>query len=269
MKASPTSCAIGALLLGWCAGTACSTTPAARSEGGAGGSGGGPGGGAGTGAAEMVSVPAGSFMMGCNSAVDTSCNPDESPYHSVYLDAFSIDKTEVTQAAYSSCIAAGTCLAIQGLPSDQVPVHDMTLANAMDYCAWVGERLPTEAEWEKAARGTDGRIYPWGNDAPTCDLAVFGTCASAPAAVGGRSAGASPYGALDMAGNVAEWVADLYAADYYQSSPDSDPTGPTTGTDHVDRGGWYRSSAAQVRVSFREANSADTAIDYVGFRCAR
>ena len=264
MRKLPAQLAIAAAIMTLGAATACSSTPAARAEGGAGGS---PGDGAV--GAEMVSVPAGAFMMGCNSAVDTSCNPDESPYHSVSLAAFSIDKTEVTEAAYSACIAAGACLAIQGLASDQVPIHDMTLANATAYCAWAGKRLPTEAEWEKAARGTDGRIYPWGNDAPTCDKAVFGTCATAPAAVGGRTAGASPYGALDMAGNVAEWVSDFYAADYYASSPGSDPPGPSAGTNHVDRGGWYRSSVAQVRASFREANSGDTAVDYVGFRCAR
>ncbi len=221
------------------------------------------------GAGEMVAVPAGTFMMGCNAAVDSSCNSDENPYHSVYLDAFSIDKTEVTQAAYSACIAVGACLSIQGLPSDDVPIHAITWTSAAGYCAWAGKRLPTEAEWEKAARGTDGRIYPWGNSAPTCDQAVFGTCATTPAAVGGRAAGASPYGALDMAGNVAEWVADVYGADYYASSPTNDPSGPSTGSENVDRGGWYRSSAVQIRTSFREANSADTVLAYLGFRCAQ
>jgi formylglycine-generating enzyme required for sulfatase activity len=259
MRRRPAHLATTAILLS-CAGASCSSTTSAHADGS-------PGDGAA--GAEMVSVPAGAFLMGCNSSVDTGCNPDESPYHSVTLDAFSIDKTEVTQAAYTACIAAGACLAIQGLPSDEVPVHDMTLANAMAYCAWAGKRLPTEAEWEKAARGTDGRSYPWGNAAPTCDRAVFGTCATAPAPVGGRSAGASPYGALDMAGNVAEWVSDFYAADYYAGAPGSNPPGPSSGTDHVDRGGWYRSSAAQVRASFREANTTNTAIDYIGFRCAR
>src|SRR5438067_1715604 len=123
--------ATAAAILISCAGAACSSTPSAHADGS-------PGDGAF--GAEMVSVPAGAFMMGCNSAVDTSCNPDESPRHSVTLDAFSIDKTEVTEAAYSACIGAGACLAIAGLPSDAVPVHDMTLANAMTYCAWAGKR---------------------------------------------------------------------------------------------------------------------------------
>jgi formylglycine-generating enzyme required for sulfatase activity len=244
---------LGAIALGACSGS----SAGGRADGG--GS---------AGAGGMVPVPAGTFMMGCNGAVDSSCNADEKPYHSVDLAAFAIDKTEVTQAAYAACAAAGACLTMQGMPADDVPVHDVPWTGAAAYCAWAGKRLPTEAEWEKAARGTDGRIYPWGNSAPTCDVANSGSCAGAPLAVGGRAAGASPYGALDMVGNVAEWVADLYAADYYASSPATDPTGPATGTDHVDRGGWYRSSAAQLRVSLREANAPDTALSYVGFRCA-
>ena len=251
---------IAVVLAPWVSVAACSSSgDGAKDSGtGAGGRGGG----------DMVGVPGGPFMMGCNSA-DKQCNADESPYHSVDLSDFSIDRTEVTEADYLACSAAGVCPAVQGMQADAIPVHDVAWTTAAAYCAWAGKRLPTEAEWEKAARGTDGRIYPWGNAAPTCELANFGTCAGALVAVGGRNAGASPYGALDMVGNAAEWVADHYAADYYAESPTSNPQGPSAGADYVDRGGWYRSSPAQVRSSFREANSADTALAYLGFRCAR
>jgi len=254
-----------ALMVAAAAGAACSGSSRDNADSGAAGSGGQ----AGVGAGDMVAVPAGAFLMGCNGAVDQNCNADESPYHSVDLAAFSIDKTEVTQAAYAACADAGACPAILGMPSDLVPVHGVGWATASAYCTWAGKRLPTEAEWEKAARGTDGRVYPWGNSDPTCDEANFGTCAGAPLAVGERSSGASPYGALDMAGNVAEWVADHYAADYYAASPAQNPPGPATGANYVDRGGWYRSRAEQLRASFREPNSPDTALSYLGFRCAQ
>jgi serine/threonine-protein kinase len=230
----------------------CSGSSSGGPQGGAGGAGGTPA------SVDMVAVPGGPFMMGCNAAADSSCNPDENPYRRVGVAAFSIDKTEVTQAAYVACAAAGACPALGGLPADQVPVHDVTWTAASAYCAWAGKRLPTEAEWEKAARGIDGRVYPWGNQAPTCGQANFGTCAGMLLPVGGRGAGASPYGALDMAGNVAEWVADHYA-----------PDAGASGGAYVDRGGWYRSSPSQVRASFREANSADTSLAYLGLRCAK
>ena len=117
--------------------------------------------------APMVSVPAGEFMMGCNEQVDRNCSRDEKPYHKVYLDAFSIDKLDVTQGQYNECVSGGRCTAnrqANGFTGSEQPVVNVSWEDANIYCQWAGKRLPTEAEWEKAARGTDGRVYPWGNE---------------------------------------------------------------------------------------------------------
>jgi sulfatase modifying factor 1 len=183
----------------------------------------------------MVLVPAGDFMMGCNYTVDNVCGKDERPYHKVYLDAFHIDKYDVTNAQYGQCVSAGSCSAndkFVGLTDPQQPVVGVDWNQADVYCKWAGKRLPTEAQWEKAARGTDGRKYPWGNQEPTCDLAVFysvqnmGCGRNSTWPVGSKPAGASPYGAMDMAGNMWNWVSDRYDENYYQSSPNRNPTGP-------------------------------------------
>lgn len=215
----------------------------------------------------MVPVTGGSFMMGCNFSVDTSCATDEEPYHLITLTDYEIDLTEVTQGSYQLCIDAGSCLApTGGVPFDPLgtpalPV-DASWQEAGTYCAWKGKRLPTEAEWEMAARGVDGRIYPWGNSAPDCTRANMPGCAGTVEAVGSHPSGASPWGALDMAGNLYEWVSDYYQADYYATSPAYDPQGPPSGTLRVGRGGSYSSAALRTSARLRPLNGA-------GVRCAR
>ena len=145
------------------------TTPVAGQEFRPGGKKGGP----------MVAVPAGEFWMGCNDRVDDECKNDEKPYHQVYLDAFYIDKFEVTQGDYDQCVSAGKCRdnkKYDGFTGDRQPVVGVDWNDAKNYCEWAGKSLPTEAEWEKAARGTDGRKYPWGNQTIGCSRANYGDC---------------------------------------------------------------------------------------------
>jgi eukaryotic-like serine/threonine-protein kinase len=181
----------------------------------------------------MLYVPEGEFTMGYSEG-----RLDERPTHSVYLDAFWIDKTEVTAGQYAFCAGAGKCRGSKLLqPSEDSPMVNVAWRDANAYCSYVGARLPTEAEWEKAARGTDGRIYPWGNDMDKSRLVQF-TWDNKMPAVGGFPEGASPYGALDMAGGAFEWVSDWYLSSYYTESPDKNPQGPSSGEMHVIRGGW-------------------------------
>ncbi|MFN7952968.1 MAG: SUMF1/EgtB/PvdO family nonheme iron enzyme [bacterium] len=201
---------------------------------------------------DMVLVPAGTFTMGSNDGED-----EEKPVHAVELDAFWIDRTEVTNGAYYDCWANSGCPE----PPDWAPSRECTWwgpggrttqpANCLDwdharaYCAWAGKRLPTEAEWEKAARGTDARTYPWGEAIATCSYSVMydpaaggtgcGVAHTAP--VASKPTGVSPFGAFDMAGNVREWVADWYGANTYATAPFVNPTGPATGTFKILRGG--------------------------------
>jgi len=216
---------------------------------------------------EMVRVPAGAFWMGCNSAVDSGCYSDESPYHQVTLSSFDLDTTEVTQAAYKACLDAGACTSPNTASSckwdpanrAQRPVVCVDWNQATAYCAWAGKRLPTEAEWEKAARGSDGRVYPWGNQTATCQYAVMsengdGCGTNDSWDVASKPAGDSPYAAHDMAGNVWEWVGDWYDGNYYAASPSADPQGPMQGIYRVYRGGCWRVVARDVRASSRNRN---------------
>ena len=242
----------------------------------------------------MMYVPAGEFVMGSD-----YFEKDEKPAHTVYLDAFWIDQHEVTNGMYAKCVEAKVC----GLPmpedmswtfsssaseeftlygprdskffeqlandtefSDQ-PVTHIWWEYANAYCSWAGRRLPTEAEWEKAARGVDGRTYPWGEQV-SCLKANFFSCVGAPLRVGSLEAGQSPYGAYDMAGNAMEWVTDWYSSAYYQNSPYENPLGPGAGLYRVFRGGSWNNQESSARSTNRPGNLANVPIEYIGFRCA-
>ena len=241
---------------------------------------------------EEVFVPAGPFSMGC--AVDNSyglCDDDARPIHTVYLDAFYIDRTEVTNAQYRACEMAGACphpLADGSATRphyytdpayNDYPVINVDWNRANAYCHWVGKRLPTEAEWEKAARGTDLRWFPWGNEPVSCERANYRTgtyphehpCVGDTAPVGSYPLNVSPYGALDMVGNVSEWVADLYDKPYYNESPYYNPRGPesTDKNEHLVRGGSWENNWRQVTVYVRLDEADIYKYKRIGFRCAR
>jgi len=216
----------------------------------------------GVGGALMVYVPAGDFTMGSNDGPS-----DAKPAHVVYLDAFWIDKFEVTNALYKKCVDAGKCARPSEMKSytrssyygnsafDNYPVIYVTWDDANVFCVWASKRLPTEAEWEKAARGTDKRIYPWGN---TFDKNLLNSSEGGKGdttAVGSYPAGASPYGTLDMAGNVWEWVADW--------------KGPSSGSSRVLRGGSWDNSQRLVRAAYRYDFPLGSRHDFIGFRCAQ
>jgi len=216
----------------------------------------------------MVVVSAGAFMMGCT---DTECESDESPVHEVTLSTFAIDRNELTQAEYDQCISDGNCVEpeyFDPLAHPMYPVTNVSWEDAQAYCAWAHKRLPTEAEWEKAARGTDGRTYPWGNEPPDCNRTNYLECHPDTTPVGTFPTGASPFGALDMGGNVWEWVADWYGAGYYTASPAADPTGPETGGQKVRRGGSFGYAAPSIRSSNRANLSPESTSGFAGFRCA-
>jgi len=215
----------------------------------------------------MVVVPAGWFWMG-----EDDDRPSNRPRCAVYLDAFAIDKTEVTNEAFAEFVAE-TGYQMKGWEASIAKEHASHPASGVPwqaadaYCRWAGKRLPTEAEWEKAARGTDGRRYPWGETWEADRTNTLENGVGGPVAVGSFPSGASPYGALDMAGNVAEWVADYYDAAYYAYAPDHNPTGPDKVVDHVLRGGSWASPSEHAQTFFRDSSHVSEPNPRVGFRC--
>ncbi len=229
----------------------------------------------------LVFVPAGEFTMGSENGGD-----DEKPAHTVYLDEFWIDQTEVTNAMYAKCIQEGVCfepLRIDYYEDPEFansPVDYVTWYDANVYCTWAGRRLPTEAEWEKAASWDDEnqvkRIYPWGDEID-CSFAnhysengLEDGCMGYPVNVGSYPAGTSFYGAFDMAGNVMEWVADWYSDTYYFEAPSDNPKGPEVGEYKLLRGGAFLNNSQEIRSSarFSAGDLWETFFDLVGFRCA-
>ncbi len=218
----------------------------------------------------LMYVPAGTFLMGSTSD-DSYAEDDEFPQHEVYLNAYWIDRTEVTNAQYRQCVEDGVCPVptrceygsnTYGEASkENHPVACVNKKEAHWYCEWAGRRLPTEAEWEKAARGIDGRLYPWGDGIPTCKLANYIGCGGDTDEVGMRPDGASPYGVLDMAGNVCEWASDYYADGYYDSSYSGYYYG-------VLRGGSCGNYPHRIRATYRLERSPLGSDGYIGFRCA-
>jgi sulfatase modifying factor 1 len=216
----------------------------------------------------MVEVPAGWFWMG-----EDNDRRSNRPKREVYLDAFAIDRMEVTNAEFALFMNE-TDYVVEGWDPSLLaehanePVVGILWKDADAYCSWVGKRLPTEAEGEKAARGTDGRRFPWGDRwDPTLANTQEGSLNTL-APVGSFPEGASPFGALDMAGNAAEWVADYYDAAYYTYAPDRNPKGPLEILDHVLRGGSWASPKEQAQTFFRNSSHSVLPNPRVGFRCA-
>lgn len=237
---------------------------------------------------EWVLVPAGEFEMGSD---DEKVSDDEKPKHKVYLDAFMISKYEVTNAQYHAFVKAtghrppeNCCDARYTiwkgptmLPGvEELPVINVSWDDAVAFCQWVGGRLPTEAEWEKAARGTDGRIYPWGNEPPSGNRANYSfdpvSMWEGPASLARKDQyefGRSPYGVFEMAGNVWEWVQDWYDPKYYQHSPAKNPKGPERGDARVIRGASWRNTADLLRATNRNKHTPTERRVYLGIRCAK
>jgi formylglycine-generating enzyme required for sulfatase activity len=246
----------------------------------------------------MILIPKGDFLMGDSTKIKSG-DPEapDNPGHMVHIDSFYIDRYEVTNAEFKSFVESGGYYKKEvwseegwlfvrgnninapgfwdhpelGFSNPDKPVVGVTYYEAEAFANWMGKRLPTEAEWEYAARGVDGRIYPWGNDAPTCDLANYFGCSNSTSKVGSFPKGNSPFGVSDMAGNAFEWVKDVYDKGYYLFSTSDNPQGPKADvlSYRIVRGGSYLNTENNLvtynRVHFREYYWDK----YIGFRCAR
>jgi len=234
----------------------------------------------------LAYIPAGTFEMGSNSG-----NPNEAPVHTVSLDAYWMDSTEVTNVMFATFLNAtgnqteggvpwldlkdpyvlisdtsGSWQPLEGM--EALPVVGISWYGAHAYCTWAGRSLPSEAQWEYASRANTGFRFPWGNSDLDCDHSRYSGCGNRPVQVGSLLPGASPFGIYEMAGNVAEWVNDRYAPDYYQQSPAHNPTGPINGYYRVFRGGYWGSIFVGLQTSRRDWAGADMREDFIGFRCA-
>ena len=240
--------------------------------------------------AAMVLVPAGEFIMGSDDWTGS-----EKPAHSVYLDAYYIDKYEVTNAAFAEFLnemgnqiegVAGKAHWVEAVDPDlhihQVdgiwradpgradhPINEVTWFGARAFCEWRGGALPTEAQWEKAARGVDGRTYPWGEQEPTCEMANFVGCFYDSVPVDSYPEWVSPYGAFNMAGNVHEWTNDWYNPEYYANSPYENPPGPESGDYKIFRGASWFNGSYQLRTTYRYPKLPVLTYKANGFRCVR
>jgi formylglycine-generating enzyme required for sulfatase activity len=241
----------------------------------------------------QVYIPEGIFYMG---GVDPKAATDEKPVHQVTMHGFWLDRVEITNGMYDLCVKAGACKIPMEIKStsrqvyftnpefNDYPVIYVTWLQAKTYCEWAGRRLPTEAEWERAARGDDTRTYPWGDQSPDASHANFNSYFGDTTRVGSLPSGVSPYGVFDLSGNVAEWTNDFYDSDYYASGVNFNPPGPSARSAYfyrVVRGGTYQDADPDIRVSKRSSvlgSNVGALVDSpewrgefspkIGFRCA-
>ncbi len=228
-------------------------------------------------ALDWVTIPAGAFVRGSDRSKDLLAAGNETPQRQIYLSTYQIARMPVTNAQYKVFVDATGHRTPEHwhgkeMPSGKAnhPVVNVSWQDAVAFCTWAGVRLPSEAEWEKAACGTDGYIYPWGNQPPDVNRCNFNRNVDDTTPVDNYPAGASPYGVMDMAGNVWEWVNDCYQDDYYSVSPSINPPGPATGSFRVLRGGsWFELGDNNVRSAHRNSNHPAFWSFDNGFRCAR